>query len=84
METLNNIFASLDIFQVLLNSFPSIVDPIAHGFQYLFAHLFTSFKDFVRTNPGLMSGAIFMALVYTVMALVKKRKKIRGQIIRSH
>ncbi|MCK9422934.1 MAG: hypothetical protein M0Q38_10070 [Bacteroidales bacterium] len=77
METLNHLFASLDIFQVLLKSFPAIVDPLLHGFQQLFVHLYNSLKHLVEQNPGLISGAIFIALVYTGFAFVKNQKKVR-------
>lgn len=77
METLNHLFASLDIFQVLLKSFPAIVDPLLHGFQQLFVHLFISLKHLAEQNPGLISGSIFIAIVYLGFAFVSKQRKVR-------
>ncbi|MEI7981030.1 MAG: hypothetical protein WCI71_05225 [Bacteroidota bacterium] len=77
METLNHLLASLDIFQVLINAFPVIVDPLVHGFQQLFTHLFTSLKHITELNPGLISGAIFTALVYGGFAMIQKVRKVR-------
>jgi len=77
METLNHLIASLDIFQVLIQSFPAIVEPLSHGFQIMFIHLFTSLKNFTVMNPGLISGTIFISFVYGGFTLAQHLKKFR-------
>jgi len=77
METITHFLASLDIFQILINAFPSIFNPIIHGFQNLFILLFTSFKHLVELNPGLIGGMFFISAVYVFFALAQKLKKAR-------
>jgi len=75
METLNHLIASFTIFQVLIQSFPTIVEPLYHGLQLMFAHLFTSLKNLAEMNPGLISGTIFISFVYGGFTLVQRLKK---------
>ena len=77
METIHQMFASLDIFTVLLNAFPSIVNPLLHGFQNLFLVIFTSLKNIVSLNPGLICGTIFMSLVYFLVSSITRLRKAR-------
>ncbi|MEI6683474.1 MAG: hypothetical protein WCO44_12635 [Bacteroidota bacterium] len=78
METLHQLFASLDIFSVILHAFPAIFNPLVHGFQSLFMLLFTSLKHLVTLNPGLISGTIFMSLIYLLVAGISRLRKIRA------
>ncbi|MCK9220544.1 MAG: hypothetical protein PHF97_06225 [Bacteroidales bacterium] len=75
METLTHIFASLDIFQVLINTFPSIIKPVVHGFVFLFSSLFTFIKNLIELYPGLVSGVVFMFLAYTLFTLLRNLRK---------
>ena len=77
METITHYLASLDIFQILINAFPSIFNPIMHGFQRLFILLFTSMKHLVELNPGLIGGVLFISTVYIIFVLVQKLRKVR-------
>ncbi|MEI7661662.1 MAG: hypothetical protein WCK34_05680 [Bacteroidota bacterium] len=78
METIHQLFASLDIFSVLLHAFPSILNPLVHGFQSLFSLLFTSLKHIVMLNPGLICGTVFMSLVYFLFAAFSRLHKVRA------
>jgi len=77
METITHFLASLDIFQVLINVFPSIFSPLLHGFHSLFILMFTSMKHLVELNPGLIGGVFFLSLGYGIFALVNKLRKVR-------
>ena len=76
METLYQMFASLDIFSAIINAFPSIFNPLLHGFQILFMQVFTSLKHIVTLNPGLICGAIFMSLVYFLVTTISRLRKV--------
>ena len=69
METIHHLFASLDIFSVLVNIFPAIFKPLIHGFRDIFWLVFTSLKHLVTMYPGLISGAFFMSVVYFLFTL---------------
>ena len=76
METLNHLFAAIDFSTALIQAFPTIINPISHGFQNLFILLFTSLKNIVEIHPGLVSGTFFMSMIYigyTFFPLPKKR-----------
>jgi hypothetical protein len=77
METIHHFFAAFDIFSVLINSFPSIFNPLLHGFQSLFMTVFTSMKHIVTLNPGLICGTIFMSLVYFIVTSFSRLRKAR-------
>ncbi len=78
METLRQLLASFDIFSVILHAFPAIFNPLVHGFQSLFMLLFTSLKHLVTLNPGLISGTVFMSLIYLIVAGFSRLRKIRA------
>jgi hypothetical protein len=77
METITHFLASLDIFQILINAFPSIFNPIIHGFQNLFILLFTSLKHLVELNPGLIGGMFFILAIYGIFTLAQNLRKVR-------
>jgi hypothetical protein len=78
METIHHFFATFDIFSVLINAFPSIFNPLVHGFQSLFMMIFTSLKHIVTLNPGLICGTAFMSLVYLLVTSVSRLRKARA------
>jgi hypothetical protein len=77
METIHHMFATLDLFTVLINVFPAIINPLIHGFQSVFPLVFISLKHFVVTYPGLISGTIFISLIYSGFTLFSRLKKVR-------
>jgi hypothetical protein len=75
METLSNIIASFDIFQVLLQAFPKIFNPIIHSLEGLFTLLYNFVSNMISVHPGLLAGiVIFLAgyLVYNRLHRVRK------------
>ena len=75
METLSHIIASFDIFQVIINAFPQIFNPIVHAFQGISLLLFNLVKNMFSAHPGLISGVvIFLAGYFGVMGIRKFRK----------
>ena len=78
METLHHVFASFEIFSSIFNAFPSIFNPLIHGFQTLFILLFNSLKHIVSLNPGVISGTIFISLAYFLGSAVSRLRKIRA------
>jgi hypothetical protein len=78
METLHQVLASFDIFSVLVSAFPSIFNPLMEGFRELFQVLFSSIKQMVTLNPGLVLGSIFMSLVYFVINTFSRLRKVRA------
>jgi len=78
METIQHVIASFNIFSVLISALPSIFNPLAEGFRELFQVLFSSIKQMVTLNPGLVFGAIFMSLVYFVINFSSRLRKVRA------
>jgi len=75
METLSHIIASFDIFQVIINAFPQMFNPIVHAFQGIFLLLFNLVKNMVSAHPGLISGiVIFLTGYFSLMGIKKFRK----------
>jgi hypothetical protein len=77
METISQIIASLDIFQVLINAFPSIFKPLMEGFETIFRLVFASLGGMIKGNPGLVSGVVAFLLIYGAYSLVLRIKKAR-------
>jgi hypothetical protein len=71
METLSNILASFDIFQVLINAFPLITDPIIQAFEQIFTVMFSHFKNLFLAHPGLSLGLVVFATGYAGSYAVK-------------
>jgi hypothetical protein len=71
METLSNILASFDIFQVLINAFPLITDPIIHAFEQIFTVMFSHFKNLFLAHPGLSLGLVVFVTGYAGSYAVK-------------
>ena len=77
METLSNILASFDIFQVILSAFPRILNPIIHAFQGMFSMMADVAGKQFESHPGIISGTIIFFLVYiTLTALSTLKRKI--------
>ncbi len=68
METLSNILASFDIFQVILSAFPLIIDPIVHAFQQIFQTMYGYMKTLLSGHPGLTLGVIVFVTGYAGMS----------------
>jgi hypothetical protein len=75
METLSNILASFDIFQVILNAFPQIFSPIVHAFQGMFSVLSDIAGKQFEAHPGLISGTLIFFLVYLTFTGLSKLRK---------
>lgn len=75
METLSNILASFDIFQVLISAFPLITDPIIKSLEQVFTLLFSFFNKIILAHPGIsMAILIFMAGYITVAGVEHLRR----------
>ena len=75
METLSHIIASFDIFQVILNAFPQIFNPIVQAFQGIFHQLFHLIKNIVSAHPGLIAGVVTFLLVYSGIMGIRQLKR---------
>ncbi len=64
METLSNILASFDIFQVIIGAFPRIFSPVVHAFQGMFITITDVAGKQFETHPGLISGTILFLILY--------------------
>ncbi len=82
METLSHILASFDIFQLLLNIFPQIFNPLAHAFEIIFGMLYNSAREVVSANPGLVSGILLFAGTYGIVTAILNRRKIRLALLK--
>jgi len=83
METITQILASFDIFQVLISAFPQIFLPLAHAFTSLF-HIIseTAAKEFA-SHPGIISGSLIFITIYVAwsgltraLATISKARKV--------
>lgn len=77
METISHFFASLDIFQILINAFPSIFNPLINGLENLFILLFKYVKQIIESYPGLIGGMFFTLTLYSLFSLGKKLRKLK-------
>jgi hypothetical protein len=75
METLSNILASFDIFQVIINSFPQIFTPIVHAFRDMFILVTDIAGKQFESHPGLISGTILFLFVYLLATGFSKLRK---------
>jgi len=76
METLSHIIASFDIFQVILNAFPQIFNPIVQAFQGIFLQLFHFMKPMVVTHPGIISGMMIFFIGYGAVKAIGQFRKV--------
>ena len=64
METLSNILASFDIFQVIISAFPHLFTPVVHAFRDIFTLLSDVAGEQFASHPGLISGTIVFLIIY--------------------
>lgn len=64
METLSNILASFDIFQVLLSALPRMFAPLFEAFRDMYTNLAGIAGEQFETHPGMVSGAIIFLAGY--------------------
>jgi hypothetical protein len=77
METLSNILASFDIFQVIISAFPQIFNPIIHAFQGIYTMIADIAGKMFESHPGLISGTVIFLLIYaTYSGLSRLRRTI--------
>jgi hypothetical protein len=75
METLTQILASFDIFQVIISAFPQIFLPVAHAFQSMYVMLSEMAGKMFTAHPGLISGAIVFIFIYATWSALLKLKR---------
>lgn len=75
METLSEIIASFDIFQVLLSAFPQIFNAIINTFETILSSLLTFFRSYILVHPGLISGVVIFFVVYLAYSRIVRLKK---------
>jgi hypothetical protein len=76
METLSNILASFDIFQVIISAFPLIFLPVIHALQSMFMTVTDIAGKQFESHPGLISGTVIFLLVYASYSGFSKLRKI--------
>jgi DNA-directed RNA polymerase beta subunit len=64
METLSNILASFDIFQVFVSAFPMITEPIVHAFDQIIITLSGFYNSLFVAHPGITLGIFVLTLGY--------------------
>jgi hypothetical protein len=75
MEPINHLFASIDFTRAFVQAFPTIVNPVTHGFQNLFVLIFTSLKNIIELYPGAISGTFFISMVYLGYTFLPQPKR---------
>lgn len=75
METISNILASFDIFQVLLSALPMITDPLLNSFQLVFNILSDYAEKMVTTHPGLTMGVVVFLSGYVMVRFVQHLRR---------
>ncbi|MDP1620859.1 MAG: hypothetical protein Q8M08_00830 [Bacteroidales bacterium] len=75
METLSNILASFDIFQVIINAFPRIFQPLMDSLQGMFAMLYDFAAEQFSSHPGLISGTVIFFTVYAIWSGLSKLRR---------
>lgn len=71
METISQIFASLDIFSVLINIFPDIFNPIADGFKSILIQVYSSFESLVSLHPTIILSVLIFLSAWGLFSLIK-------------
>lgn len=75
METLSNILASFDIFQVILSVFPDIFNPLFNALKGMVMTLVHTAGEQFTAHPGLISGSLIFLLIYLAWSgLTRKRQ----------
>lgn len=75
METISNILASFDIFQVLLSALPMITDPLLNSFHLVF-NIFSEYAEkMVTTHPGLTMGVVAFLFGYVTVQVINRLRR---------
>jgi hypothetical protein len=77
MESIINQLGYLDIFPVIVNSFPAFTKPFVHSFHSIVPAVLPYMKSLISNEPGLIGGMIFVLISYSFVVLVEKTKKER-------
>ena len=81
METLSHILASFDIFQLIVNAFPQIFNPIAHAFESIYPVFLHYGKNMVSSHPGIISGLlIFLPGYLLVIGFQRMRRFLTNSL----
>jgi hypothetical protein len=75
METLSQILASFDIFQVILNAFPQIFNPILNAFESIYLVLLKDGRAIMATHPGLIAGLGIVLIGYLLVTGVQQVRR---------
>lgn len=71
METIAQIFASFDIFSVLINIFPEIFNPIADGFRSILIQMYSGFESLVSLHPTIIFSLLTFLGAWGLFNLVR-------------
>ncbi len=75
METISNILASFDIFQVLIAALPMITDPLLHSFHLVF-NIFSEYAEkMVTSHPGLTMGVVVFLSGYVTVQFINRLRR---------
>jgi hypothetical protein len=72
METLTQILASFDIFQVLIAAVPHLFGPLWQAFVTIWETMARLTAEQFTSHPGLISGSILFLLTYSAYTAVSK------------
>jgi len=75
METLSNILASFDLFQLILTAFPQIFKPIINAFELIYRILFSYVENLVVVHPGLLAGFLIFFTGYMIYSRIQRLRK---------
>ncbi|MEI6455601.1 MAG: hypothetical protein WCO93_04880 [bacterium] len=78
METIVQFFASLDIFQVLINLFPGIFNPIAETIKGIFLQLWSGIESIFGHNPSIFFGILISFGIYGTYTFFQRVRKTRS------
>jgi len=82
METISQIFASLDIFSVLVNIFPDIFNPIVDAFKSIFIQVYSSFESLVALHPSIIFSVLIFLGAWGLFNFFKWALKSRFLLIK--
>jgi len=71
METIAQIFASFDIFSVLINIFPEIFNPIADGFKSILIQMYSGFESLISLHPTIIFSILIFLGGWGLFSLVR-------------
>gem|GEM_PF-1026839 len=82
METISQIFASLDIFSVLINIFPDIFNPIADSFKSIAVQCYSSFEKLIALHPAIIFSVLIFLSSWALFNFLKWALKSRFLLIK--